>query len=32
MNKDLLIIGAGCCGLAAKETAENIILKMGCED
>ena len=26
MNKNLLIIGAGCCGLAAKETAE----AMGC--
>ena len=26
MNKNLLIIGAGCCGLAAKETAED----MGC--
>ena len=26
MNKNLLIIGAGCCGMAAKETAE----AMGC--
>lgn len=28
MNKNLLIIGAGCCGLSAKETAE----AMGCFD
>ena len=26
MNKNLLIIGAGCCGLAARETAQ----AMGC--
>ena len=26
MNKNLLILGAGCCGLAARETAE----AMGC--